>query len=300
MSGKVVRIAGALLVTALLGSRVRRVTRRPPSRDDKRAPARPARPATTGSRSRSIAPVASRKADSFCEPATEEPSETPTATDDGITADVDLDHAHPRHARGPRRRSASRSRSVIRPTRRRSSSASSTTAAAASTVASSSSHLVEAPPLAPAGQDPAAIAQAACIKATEDNKRGVRILGQRLGRPRRRRRASPARTTPSTSRRTTSREEDLAGADNRLYSFTLSSADGLEYLARRLDCDKGVLEGKTIGVVMPDAPGRSGDRRAGPARHARGAGCDREAGRHHRLRAAATRARPASSNPCAG
>ena len=30
-------------------------------------------------------------------------------------------------------------------------------------------------------------------------------------------------------------QEDLEGADNRLYSFTLSSADGLEYLARRLD-----------------------------------------------------------------
>ena len=49
-------------------------------------------------------------------------------------------------------------------------------------------------------------------------------------------------------------QEDIAGADNRLYSTTVSSADGLEYLARTLD-EQGALDGKTIGIVMQDSPG---------------------------------------------
>ena len=48
--------------------------------------------------------------------------------------------------------------------------------------------------------------------------------------------------------------EEVAAAGNRLYSLGVSSADGLEYLARTLD-SQGAFEGKTVGVVMSDAPG---------------------------------------------
>ncbi len=48
--------------------------------------------------------------------------------------------------------------------------------------------------------------------------------------------------------------DDLANADNRLYSTALSPADGLKYAAKVLYAD-GALTGKKIGIVMADSPG---------------------------------------------
>ena len=49
-------------------------------------------------------------------------------------------------------------------------------------------------------------------------------------------------------------QQEIENAGNRLYSLALSSADGLEYLARTLDA-QGAFDGKTVGVVMQDSPG---------------------------------------------
>src|SRR4029077_7449811 len=113
--------------------------------------------------------------------------------------------------------------------------------------------LVEAPPLAPAGQDPAAVAQAACIKATEDQDAVFAFSGSGWGGQGGAACVTGAHDSVYLTTYNIS-QEDLEGADNRLYSFTLSSGDGLEYPARRVE-SKGLLEGKTIGVVMGDGPG---------------------------------------------
>jgi hypothetical protein len=112
--------------------------------------------------------------------------------------------------------------------------------------------LVEAAPLAQG--DPAAEAEAACIEATEDNNAVFAFSGSGWGGQ-----GGAACVTGgehNTIYITTYNvsQEDLAGSENRLYSTTVSSADGLEYLARTLDAD-GLLEGKTIGVVFQDSPG---------------------------------------------
>ncbi len=114
-------------------------------------------------------------------------------------------------------------------------------------------HLVEAPPLAPAGQDPAAVAQAACIEATEDDNAVIAYSGSGWGGQGGAACVTGAHDTVYITTYNLS-QEDIAGADNRLYSLALGSADGLEGLARTVKA-KGMLDGKTIGVVMQDAPG---------------------------------------------
>ena len=68
--------------------------------------------------------------------------------------------------------------------------------------------IVEAPPLAPEGTDPQAVAQAACIDATEDNKAVFAYSGSGWG-GQGGAAASPTRTTRSTSRRTTSTQQEI-------------------------------------------------------------------------------------------
>jgi hypothetical protein len=113
--------------------------------------------------------------------------------------------------------------------------------------------IVEAPPLAPEGQDPSAIAQGACIEASEDNNAVFAYSGTGWGGQGG---ASCLTNDHDTIYITTYNisQDDLDGAENRLYSTTHSSAEGLEYLARVLDAE-GAFEGKTIGVVSGDGVG---------------------------------------------
>ena len=109
--------------------------------------------------------------------------------------------------------------------------------------------LVEAPPLAPAGQDPAAIAQAACIEATEDNKAVFAFSGQRLGRPRRRvvRDRRARHHLPHDVQHLAGRSRGRRQPAVLAHAVVGRRARVSRAPARRR---KGVLEGKTIGVVM--------------------------------------------------
>jgi hypothetical protein len=113
--------------------------------------------------------------------------------------------------------------------------------------------LVEAPPTAPEGQDPAAIAQAACIKATEDNDAVFAFSGSGWGGQGG---ASCVTSDHDTIYLTTYTisPEDLANSENRLYSVAISPADGLKYAAKVLHAS-GAFDGKKVGVVYADAPG---------------------------------------------
>ena len=86
--------------------------------------------------------------------------------------------------------------------------------------------LVEAPPTAPEGQDPAAIAQSACIKATEDNKAVFAWSGTGWGGQGGASCVTGDHDTIYLTTYTIS-PEDLESSENRLYSTTVSPADGL-------------------------------------------------------------------------
>lgn len=248
MSGKVVRIAGALLVTALLAGACTSDEKAEKSNDTSTT-------SPSGNDGKSLeVDRTSRfsKEDSFCEPTTEQPSETPTATGDGITADaISITHVRVTledlTALGfaiPIGDPADQAEKFVGLINDR---------CGGINGRKLDLHLVEAPPLAPAGQDPAAIAQAACIEATEDNKAVFAFSGSGWGGQGGASCVTGAHDTIYLTTYNIS-DEDLAGAENRLYSITLSSVEGLKYLARRLHA-QGALEGKTVGVVMPDAPG---------------------------------------------
>jgi hypothetical protein len=192
------------------------------------------------------------KLDTFCEPASEEPAATPEATDEGITADsisithirvtledlADLGFAIPI---GDPADQAERFVGLINDR------------CGGINGRTLDLSLVEAPPIAPEGQDPNSVAQQACIRATEDNDAVFAFSGSGWGGQGGATCVTGAHdTTYLTTYNIT--QEDLAEAGNRLYSTTLSSADGLEYLARTLD-EQGALDGKTIGIVMQDSPG---------------------------------------------
>jgi hypothetical protein len=250
MSGKVVRIAGALLVTALLAGAC--------SSDEKAAKPDGTSASSTSApgndaKSREVDRTSRfSKEDSYCEPTTEQPSETPTATDDGITAtSISITHVRVTledlAALGfaiPIGDPADQAKKFVGLINDR---------CGGINGRKLDLSLVEAPPLAPAGQDPAAIAQANCIDATEDHHAVFAFSGSGWGGQGGAACVTGAHDTIYLTTYNIS-DEDLAGADNRLYSLTLSSVDGFKYLARRLHA-QGVLEGKTIGVVMPDGVG---------------------------------------------
>ena len=193
------------------------------------------------------------KLDTFCEPATEEPAEAPEATDPGITEDsISITHIrvtledledlgfaipigdpadqaekfvgiindrcggiHGRTARPEPRRGTADSRPRAR-TRTRSRRPRASRRPRTTT---------------PCSRSPAAVGAA------------------RAARP-----ASPTPTTRSTSRPTTSRRRTSRRPTTGCTRLGVSSADGLEYLARTLD-EQGAFDGKTIGIVMQDSPG---------------------------------------------
>jgi hypothetical protein len=192
------------------------------------------------------------KLDSYCEPAADPPSEPPQAVDDGITADsvsiafmrVTLEDLEAIGFGIPIGDTADQARKFVGIINDR---------CGGIYGRKLDLSIVEAPPLAPEGQDPSAIAQGACIKAAEDNNAVFAYSGTGWGGQGG---ASCLTNDHDTIYITTYNiaDEDLDGAENRLYSTTHSSADGLEYLARVLDSE-GAFEGKTIGVVHSDAPG---------------------------------------------
>lgn len=192
------------------------------------------------------------KADTFCEPTTKKPTETPTATDDGITANsisithirVTLEDLASLGFAIPIGDPVDQAKRFVGLVNDR---------CGGINGRKLDLSLVEAPPLAPSGQDPASVAQAACIQATEDDHAVFAFSGSGWGGQGGAACVTGAHDTVYLTTYNIS-QEDLAGADNRLYSFTLSSAEGLTYLARRL-VSQGVLAGKTIGVVMADGPG---------------------------------------------
>jgi hypothetical protein len=192
------------------------------------------------------------KADTFCEPAPAGENPAPEATDDGITADsisithirVTLEDLAGIGFAIPIGDPADQAERFVKIINDR---------CGGIHGRKLDLHLVEAPPLAGEGQDPAALAQAACIKATEDNKSVFAYSGSGWGGQGG---ASCVTSDHDTIYLTTYTisPDDLANADNRLYSTALSPADGLRYAAKVLYED-GAFEGKKIGIVMADSPG---------------------------------------------
>ena len=241
------RIAGALLAAVLLATGCK-------GSDDNAAPSDNTATSTSKPNDGTTIDRTSRfaKADTFCEPATEKPAEAPTATDDGITATsisithmrVTLEDLEALDFAIPIGDQVDQAKKFVGLVNDR---------CGGINGRKLDLSLVETPPLAPPGQDPAGVAQAACIDATEDHHAVFAFSGSGWGGQGGAACVTGAHDTIYITTYNIS-EEDLAGADNRLYSLTLSSAEGLTYLARRL-VSKGVLEGRTIGVVMPDGPG---------------------------------------------
>ena len=209
------------------------------------------------------------KLDTFCEPATEEPAETPEATDDGITEDsisithirVTLEDLEDLGFAIPIGDPADQAEKFVGIINDR---------CGGINGRQLDLSLVEAPPTAPEGQDPNAIAQAACIKATEDNDAVFAFSGSGWGGQGG---ASCVTGAHDTVYLTTYNvtPEDLAGADNRLYSTTIVARPTASSTSPgRLD-EQGALEGKTIGIVMHDSPGDPEIVEQGLHRHARGA-----------------------------
>jgi hypothetical protein len=192
------------------------------------------------------------KADTFCQPAATPDSEKPTATGDGITSDaVSITHIRVKLEdltdigfAIPIGDPADQVKKFVGLVNDR---------CGGIHGRKLDLHLVEAAPLAGEGQDPAAIAQAACIKATEDNKSVFAFSGTGWGGQGGASCVTSQHDTIYLTTYTIS-PEDLADADNRLYSTALSPADGLKYAAKVLKAD-GALDGKKIGVVMADSPG---------------------------------------------
>ena len=192
------------------------------------------------------------KADTFCKPATENETETPKASGDGITADsvsitqvrVTLEDLASIGFAIPIGDPADQARRFVDIINNR---------CGGIHGRKLDLHIVEAPPLAGEGQDPAALAQAACIKATEDNKSVFVYSGTGWGGQGGASCVTSAHDAIYITTYTIS-PDDLANSDNRLYSTALSPADGLKYAAKVLFRD-GALQGKKIGIVMADSPG---------------------------------------------
>ena len=108
---------------------------------------------------------------------------------------------------------------------------------------------IEVPALAGQGQDTSSLAQAACIKAAEDQHAAFAFSTSGFGDV-----GVPCLTrTHKVVFRTsyTVTLDDMANADGRLYSSGFAGEESLTYLARDL-ARSGKLKGKTIGVVRPD------------------------------------------------
>ena len=108
---------------------------------------------------------------------------------------------------------------------------------------------VEVPALAGEGQDTSSLAQAACIKAAEDQHAAFAFSTSGFGDV-----GVPCLTrTHDVVFRTsyTVTLDDMANAEGRLYSSGFAGEQSLTYLARDL-ARSGKLKGKTIGVVRPD------------------------------------------------
>jgi hypothetical protein len=189
---------------------------------------------------------------SFCEPAKDEPAETPKAVDDGITADsisvthirVQLEQLQDLGFAIPIGDPKHQAETFVKLINDRCGGIHGRKLKLS---------LVEAPPTAPEGQDPAAIAQAACIKATEDNNAVFAWSGSGWGGQGGASCVTGDHDTVYLTTYTIS-PEDLEHSENRLYSTTVSPAQGLAAAAKVLNDDKA-FEGKKVGVVMADAPG---------------------------------------------
>jgi hypothetical protein len=192
------------------------------------------------------------QADTFCEPATEEPAEAPQATDEGITEDsisithirVTLEDLEAIGFAIPLGDTAHQAQTFVDIINERCGGIHGRMLDLS---------LVEPPPLTPEGQDPAAIAQAACIEATEDNQAVFAWSGSGWGGQGGAACVTDAHDTIYITTYTITPEE-IANAGNRLYSTALPPADNLRYAAK-VWAEEGVFEGKTVGVVFQDSPG---------------------------------------------
>jgi hypothetical protein len=108
---------------------------------------------------------------------------------------------------------------------------------------------VEVPAIPSGGQDTSSVAQAACIKAAEDQEAAFAWSTSGFGNV-----GIPCLTQAHDVIFTTSytvSSEDLAKGGSRLYSTGLSGEQQLTYMVRDL-YKSGALDGKKIGVVRPD------------------------------------------------
>jgi hypothetical protein len=249
MSRRFVRVAAALAVVTFVGAAC--------SSDDngESAPTETSAPTTTPSDPTELEVDRSSrfaKADTFCEPAPADEEPAPEATDEGITEDsisithirVTLEDLEGIGFAIPLGDQADQAEKFVEIINERCGGIHGRRL---------DLHTVEAPPLAGEGQDPAAIAQAACIKATEDNKSVFAYSGSGWGGQGGASCVTSDHDTVYITTYTIS-PDDLANAENRLYSTALSPADGLRYAAKTLYED-GAFEGKKIGIVMADGAG---------------------------------------------
>ena len=254
------------------------------------------------------------------------PRRRPTGCDDeSLHEHVDVLRAGDRHAGGDARRrpttasprtpsrsrtsasrsrtsrpSASRSRSATRPIRRRSSSGSSTIAAAASTAASSSSQPRRgAAARAGRARTRQPIAQAACIKATEDNNAVFAFSGSGWGGQGGASCVTGAHDTIYLTTYNISQEDLAERRQPPLLDSRCRRPTGWSTSPRTLDAE-GAFDGKTIGVVMADSPGDPEIVEHGLLDTLEEIGRRREARRRDRLRRRQLVHAPASSSRCRG
>ena len=264
------RIAGTLLAVVLLATGCKGSDKATPSDDTKTSTTKQSGPA-----------VASRftSTSTFCEPATEQPAEAPKATDDGITADsisithirVTLEDLEVARLRDPDRRPRRPGEKFVGLINDR---------CGGINGRKIDLSLVEAPPLAPAGQDRT---RSRRPRASPRPKTTTPCSRTRAGLGRSGRRACVTGAHDTIYLTTYNiTQEDIEGAGNRLYSLHVLVGRRPEYLARTLDA-QGAFDGKTVGVVMADCPAtRRSSKRS--ARHAEGLGVDVKRVDTHRLR----------------
>jgi hypothetical protein len=190
--------------------------------------------------------------DSYCEPATEEPTEEPEAIDEGITADslavthirVTLEDLEGLGFAIPIGDPAHQVETFVNIINERCGGIHGRMLDLS---------LVEAPPVAPSGQDPNAIAQEACIEATEDNQAVFAFSGSGWGGNGG---AGCVTGDHETIYITTYNftDDELAASEGRLFSNSLGSVEGMRYAAIVLN-EEGAFDGKTVGVVHSDSAG---------------------------------------------
>ena len=229
-----------------------RPRRAPTKRPTTRKP--PKRCPTTSRVSRSIAASRFAQADTFCEPATEEPAEAPEATDDGITEDsisithirVTLEDLEAIGFAIPIGDPADQAETFVDIINDR---------CGGIHGRKLDLSLVEAPPLAPEGPGPGRDRAGRVHRSDRRQPGRVRVLRAAVGAARAARPASPTTTTPIYLTTYTITPEEIAERREPPVLDRVCRRPTASSTRPQVWAEEGAFDGKTIGVVMQDSPG---------------------------------------------